>query len=311
MRILVTGGAGFIGSHVVDAYMELGHHVAVVDNLHSGVRRNVNRKAIFYGADIEDPGARARIFERERPQVVSHHAAIAEVANSVVNPTPTFAVNVVGTVNVLQAFGKVTGVRNKRFIFASTAAAYGVRKRNPTPESAPLEPLSAYGLSKVMDEAAIRYYADLFGMRFVIFRYGNVYGPRQNPQGEGGVVAIFGGLLQHGEQPVIFGDGRKTRDYISVEDIARANVLALTKGHGATMNLASGRQVTDRQVFDTIARFFGYEGEPRYLPHRPGEIMRISLDPQRAARVLGWKPRVMFEAGVAKTLQALWSLPSR
>lgn len=306
MKIIVTGGAGFIASHVVDAYLNAGHSVAVIDNLATGFRRNVNKRARFYKADIRNLAAMENIFKRERPHVVNHHAAIAEVVKSLVNPLPTYETNVLGTANVLIAFGKYGEKGKKKFIFSSTGGAiYGEPKKIPADENTPPTPLSPYGLSKHLGEQIIKFYGTMYGIPYLIFRYPNVYGPRQNPKGEAGVVAIFGGLMKAGKQPTIFGDGTKARDYTYVEDIVRANMLALRKGRNDTVNIGWGKKTTDQMIFDAVAKATGFTKPCRYAPYRKGEVYQIALDAQKARRVLGWKPSVPFEEGIRRTVAAL------
>jgi UDP-glucose 4-epimerase len=306
MKILITGGAGFIGSHIVDAYIAQGHSVAVIDNLSTGFRRNVNKKAKFYKADITDIKAVQRIVAQVQPQVVNHQAALVEVIRSLRDPLPTLIVNTLGTANILTAFGTLSKAKNKKFLFASTGGAiYGEPKKLPADEKTFPMPLSAYGLSKHMAEEEIRFLSKQFDFEYLIFRYANVYGPRQNPKGEAGVVAIFGGLLKHGEQPIIFGDGKKTRDYMFVSDIVRANVLGLKKGKNIEINLGWGRHVSDREVFDRVAEFYGYGKPPRFLPHRAGEVRHITLNASKAEKELGWAPKVPFEKGVRQTLDTI------
>src|SRR3989344_2014894 len=225
MRILVTSGAGFIGSHIVDAYVRAGHKVVVIDDLSAGSRKNLNPRAVFYKADVRDRTRMKKIFSRERPEVVSHHAALIDVVNSMKDPLPTLETNVQGTINVLSAFQKF-GRGKKKFIFSSSAAIYGNPKKLPVREDAEPSPITAYGLSKLLAEKIVRFYADAFGMRYVIFRYANAYGPRQ----KSGAASIFADLMPRGKTPIIFGDGTKSRDYIYVDDIVRANLLALRKG---------------------------------------------------------------------------------
>lgn len=318
MKIIVTGGAGFIASHVADEYIKAGHKVVIIDNLSKGFRRNLNPKAKFYKADVTDLAAMERIFKKERPEAVNHHAAIAAVEESVRDPLPTLTVNVLGTVNVLMAFGHYgrdpkgrkhgpkSGAGARKFIFSSTGGAmYGDPKRIPVNETSPQDPLSPYGLSKQLAEDAIHFYTKQFGFDYLIFRYANVFGPRQNPKGEAGIVAIFGGLMKSGRQPVIFGDGSKARDYVYVGDVAAANLAALRKGHGVTLNIGRGITTTDRAMFDAIAHEAGYAKPPRLAPFRPGEIYRISLDATKARKVLGWKPRVDIAEGVHNALREI------
>lgn len=305
-KIIVTGGAGFIASHVADAYVAAGHRVAVIDNLATGFRRNVNPKAKFYKADIRDLTLMERIMKKERPEVVNHHAAIAEVVKSIANPLPTYEVNVLGTANVLVAFGKYGRGADRRFIFSSTGGAiYGEPKKIPADERTPRTPLSPYGLSKALGEDVIRFYAKQYGFAPVIFRYPNVYGPRQNPKGEAGVIAIFGGLLKSGKRPTIFGDGTKARDYTYVGDLVRANLAALKKGDGQTLNLGWGIVVTDQMIFDEVARAIGFRGKPKYAPYRKGEVYRIALDARKAKRFLGWTPRVKLRTGIRQAIAGI------
>jgi UDP-glucose 4-epimerase len=307
MRIIVTGGAGFIASHVADAYIKAGHHVAIIDNLLTGFRKNVNPKATFYKADIRDLKAMERIFKRERPEVVSHHAAIAEVVKSLRNPIPTFEANVLGTANVLISFGMYGQGKNKKFIFSSTGGAiYGEPKKIPADESTPETPLSPYGLSKALGEQIIKFYARHFGFNYFLFRYPNVYGPRQNPKGEAGVIAIFGGMMKRTKQrPTIFGDGTKARDYVYVGDVVRANVLALKKGNGVTVNLGWGKKVTDQMIFNALSHALSSSEKPIYAPYRKGEVYQIALHAGLAKKILGWKPSVTLKEGVEKILASL------
>jgi UDP-glucose 4-epimerase len=313
MKIVVTGGAGFIASHIVDAYLTAGHRVVVIDDLSKGFRRNINKKAKFYKADITDLALMERIFAKERPEAVNHHAAIAEVTRSMRDPIPTLTTNVLGTANLLLAFGhhgrhpKGGGAPGK-FIFSSTGGAmYGDPKHLPVSEGAPEDPLSPYGLSKKLAEETIKFYAKQFGFEYFIFRYANVFGPRQNPHGEAGIVAIFGELMYEGKRPTIFGDGTKARDYVYVGDVAAANLAALRRGKNATVNLGRGKIITDREMFEAIAEAMRFDGKPIHAPYRPGEIYRISLDAARARKVLGWKPKMEFRKGIREAVKGLTS----
>ncbi|KKW46718.1 MAG: hypothetical protein UY96_C0002G0058 [Parcubacteria group bacterium GW2011_GWB1_56_8] len=306
MKIIVTGGAGFIASHVSDAYIKAGHKVVVIDNLLTGFRKNVDPRATFYHADIRDLRRMEAIFTKERPEVVNHHAAIAEVVKSLRNPTPTYETNIIGTANVLLALGKHGRGRHKKFIFSSTGGAiYGEPKKIPAPEETPPIALSPYGLSKFLGEEAIKFYSRQYGFTHLILRYPNVYGERQNPKGEAGVVAIFGGLMKAGRRPVIFGDGTKKRDYVHVSDIVRANQIALRRGRNETLNIGWGKPVSDQMIFDAVARETGFRGKPRYAPYRKGEVYQISLDSRRARRVLGWKPKIQLREGIKRTITSL------
>jgi UDP-glucose 4-epimerase len=306
MKIIVTGGAGFIASHIVDAYIKAGHRVVVIDDLSTGFRKNVNPKATFYKADIRDYAAIEKIFKKEKPEVVNHHAAIAEVVKSLRDPMPTLQVNVLGTTNVLLAFGNYGKGKNRKFIFSSTGGAiYGEPKKIPADESTDAAPLSPYGLSKLLGEDVIKFYARQYGFTYLIFRYPNVYGPRQNPKGEAGVVAIFVGLMKSGKRPTIFGDGSKARDYTFVHDIVYANILALKKGRNDTINLGWGKTITDLQVFETIAQEIAFPEKPIYLPFRTGEVYRISIDAAKARKIFGWKPKTEFKKGVREVVEGI------
>lgn len=299
--ILVTGGAGFIGSHIVDAYIKLGHKVIIVDNLSTGSTRNVNPKAFFYFINIANRQAIEGIFKKHRPEIVNHHAAIAEVVKSLRDPIPTLEVNVIGTANLLAA-GKDNGMQ--KFIFASTGGAiYGEPKKIPADEKTPTAPLSPYGLSKLQGEEAVTCYARNFGFDYLIFRYPNVYGPRQNPNGEAGVVAIFGELMANRQSPTIFGDGTKARDYVYIDDIVRANIIALTNGTNDIINLGWGVKITDHMVFDAIAETIESNINPIYADYRKGEVYQIALDAKKAKTLLGWRPEIKFKQGVGKYMK--------
>lgn len=301
-RILVTGGAGFIGSHVVDAYIAAGHEVIVVDNLATGFRQNLNPRARFHEMDIRDK-ALADLFAQEKPQIVNHLAAQIDVRRSVLEPAFDADVNVLGTINVLENC-RLHGV--EKFLFASTGGAiYG----EPDPAELPLSedyfprPLSHYGTAKLAGEHYIRLYGLLYGLRYTILRFPNVYGPRQNPHGEAGVCAILVGLMLEGKRPVLYGHGAPTRDYVYVGDIARATVQALEKGDGETLNLGSAVETSVRDIFDVLRRLIGFQDEPDLQPLRPGEVNRIAITGDRAREVLGWQPEVGLEEGLKRTLR--------
>ena len=301
MKILVTGGAGFIGSHIVDRYIDLGHEVAVIDDLSKGSKDNLNPNAKFYKEDITRLEKVEKIFNEFLPDVVNHHAALAEVAKSIRDPARTLEVNVLGTANVLFAGGK-SGI--KKFIFSSTGGAiYGNPETIPADETCKPNPLSPYGLSKLLGEKTIEFYARTYKFDYVIFRYSNVYGPRQNPKGEAGVVAIFGELIRSGKKPTIFGDGSKTRDYIYVGDIVNANELALNAKGNHILNLGSGIEVTDKEVFDGVARELNFRQDPIYNDFRDGEVVRVALDSSAAKRTLGWDPKTDLAEGLRQTLE--------
>jgi len=303
MKILVTGGVGFIGSHIVDAYINLGYKVVVIDNLSTGFRKNLNPKAKFYKVDIGDLPKIEKIFQKEKPQIVNHHAAIAEVVKSLRDPLPTLNVNVIGTINLLLVAGKI---RVKKFIFSSTGGAiYGQPDKIPADENTPAIPLSPYGLSKLLGEECIKFYAKHYGFDYLIFRYPNVYGPRQNPKGEAGVVAIFSGLMRKGKQPTIFGDGSKTRDYVHIDDIVRANIIGLHKGKNEILNLGWAKKISDQKIFDTIAKNLNFKKPPIYAPFRHGEVYQIALSAKKARKNLGWQPQISLEEGIKKTVKTI------
>lgn len=303
--ILVTGGAGFIASHIVDAYIGLGHKVIIVDNLSTGDTKNINANAVFYKADIRDRTAIEKIFQKEKPEIVNHHAAIAEVVKSLKDPIPTIETNVIGTINLLM-IGKDNGM--KKFIFASTGGAiYGEPEKIPANEKTPAAPLSPYGLSKLQGEEAITCYAHNFGFDYLIFRYPNVYGPRQNPKGEAGVVAIFGGLIVSRQSPTIFGDGTKSRDYVYVDDLVRANIIALTNNSNDIFNLGWGIGTSDKEVFDSLTEAIGiYDIHLIYAKYRKGEVYKISLDAKKAKNILNWQPKIKFKQGVKKYIETTY-----
>lgn len=305
MKIIVTGGAGFIGSHIVDAYVKAGHRVAVIDNLSFGSVKNIHPKAKLYKADVKDLESLWKIFAKEKPDAVNHHAGIADVHASVGNPMPTFETNVTGTMNVLLAFNAHGEGNRRRFIFASSGGAvYGEPKRIPAREGTPALPISPYGLSKFLGEKMIEFYGRQSGFSYMILRYANVYGPRQKPKGEAGVVPVFRELMEQGKRPKIFGDGTKTRDYVFVEDIARANLLALRKGKNEVLNFGSGAQTSDKKLFDLIAVELKFRQKPVYAPFRKGEIYKTALDAGRAKKIIGWQPKTSLLKGIKITLAA-------
>jgi len=300
VRILVTGGAGFIGSNVADRFIELGHEVAVLDDLSTGFREFVPRAARFVDADVTDGDAVGRFFAEWRPEVVSHHAAQIDVRKSVDDPVRDARINLLGGIQLLQACMR-NGVR--KVLYASTGGAlYGEGRKLPATEDHPVNPEAPYGASKHSLEHYLYIWKLLHGLDYTILRYPNVYGPRQNPHGEAGVNAIFIGLMLEGKRPRIFGTGDQLRDYVYVGDIVEANVLALSKGSGEMVNIGSGVGVSVKQIFAELKSILGFEGEPIYDAPRPGEIQRIYLDATRAREVLGWRPRVGFRQGLEQTV---------
>jgi len=299
MNMLVTGGAGFIGSHIVDALIEQGHKVAVVDNLSTGFVENVNPRARFYKMSVSDAKL-AEVFEQERPEVVSHQAAQVVIQRSVADPIFDAEENIVGSLNVILNSIRF-GVR--KIIYASSGGAvYGEPVHLPVKEDHPINPSSQYGVSKHTVEHYLYLYGTPYGLDYVVLRYPNVYGPRQNPEGEAGVVAIFARQMLRGEPLTIFGQGDKTRDYTHVGDVVRANFLAMEKGKGI-YNVGTGVETTDQEMFDTLAELLGYKGIPKYAPARKGEIYRICLDFSKARHELGWQPQLTLEEGLVQTIE--------
>lgn len=301
MKILVTGGAGFIGSHVVDAYVGQGHEVIVVDDLSSGKKEYVNPKARFVQGDICD-ATMEELCAREKPQVLNHHAAQASVARSVEDPTFDASINIIGMINLLKCCVRY-GVR--KIIFASTGGAlYGEPETLPVSEDHPVTPKSPYGVSKYSGENYVRCYSEIYGISYAILRYANVYGPRQDPYGEAGVVAIFTQAMLEDRPPSIFGDGTQTRDFVYVSDVARANVLALTIRENVTVNIGTGRETSINELYERIARQTGYARPPQYAPPRPGDVYRIALNPQRALQRLGWTHETSLDQGLSFTVDS-------
>lgn len=301
MRILVTGGAGFIGSHIVDELIYLGHTVSVVDDLSEGSLQNLNSEAKLFDVNINDAPALEKAFAEAKPELVSHHAAQISVRNSMYDPTHDAQVNIIGSLNVLQAAVKHDV---ERFIFASTSAIYAKPDHLPMDETHPLSPESVYGVSKLSVENFVRLYSDTYGINHKIFRYGNVFGPRQNPHGEAGVVAIFTGQFLRGEQPTIFGDGTKTRDYVFVSDVVSASIAAMSEvGDNDTYNIARGIGVSDYEMFDTVAAAADSSMQPKYAPVRPGEAEHVSLNPTKAQEILSWRPRVSLSEGIVQVVE--------
>jgi len=301
MKILVTGGAGFIGSHVVDTYIAEGHEVAVVDDLSTGFRENVNPKARFYGANICDAKAIGEIFRRERPEVVNHHAAQMDVRHSVIDPVFDATTNILGSLNLILASAKH---QVRKFIYISTGGAiYGEPKYLPVDEDHSVNPESQYGISKHTVEHYLYLYKRQSDLPYTILRYPNVYGPRQNPKGEAGVIAIFIGKMLEGVTPTIFGDGEQVRDYLHVNDIVRANSLALVKGNNDFYNIGSGVGTTVNELYRLLSKLLSFRPAPKYAPPRTGEVQRIYLDAKKAKQELGWKAEIPVEQGLRLTVE--------
>jgi UDP-glucose 4-epimerase len=302
MRIIVTGGAGFIGSHIVDQYISAGHEVAIIDNLWEeggGKENNINPKAKFYHADITNEAELARIFDEVGPEIVSHQAAQQSVAISTKKPQLDARVNVLGLLNVLT---NCTRVKTQKIIFASSGATYGTPARLPIDEDVVQRPESPYGITKMVAEHYLRYWNEAHGLRYTALRYGNVYGPRQDPNGEAGVIAIFARRFLS-KQPVrIDWDGEQRKDYVYVEDVARANLQALSRGDNDIFCIGAGNPVSVNEIYKTLAEITGYEPEITRAPKRPGDIYLSYFNYGKAERLLDWRPLVSFPDGVKATI---------
>jgi UDP-glucose 4-epimerase len=300
MTILVTGGAGFIGSHVVDAYLQVGHRVIVVDDLSSGRRENVNPGAEFHQIDIRGNEVSA-IFERNRVDVLNHHAAQMDVRKSVADPSFDGSVNILGGLNLFEACRR-HGVG--KIIFASTGGAiYGEQESFPADEQHPTKPLSPYGISKLSTEKYLYYYKHVCGIEHVILRYANVYGPRQNPHGEAGVVAIFSAKMLQNQRPVINGDGLQTRDYTYVSDVVRANLLALDFPASDTFNVGTGVETDVNTVYEILRRHLQLDLRAEHGPAKGGEQRRSVISSEKLFRAFGWRPAVRIEDGLKETAE--------
>lgn len=296
----MTGGAGFIGSHVADAFLERGCEVLVVDDLSAGSETNVPAAAELERVDIVDEAALSRVISSFRPDAVCHLAAQASVTVSVQDPAHDLAVNVRGTFNVVQCAHEL----GAPVVFASTGGAlYGEGAPLPSPETTPAAPLAPYGASKLAGEAYVATWGRLHCIANVVLRLGNVYGPRQSPHGEAGVVAIFSDRLLRGEPVLVFGDGRQTRDYIYVSDVADAFVRGATSGVPATLNVGWGQESSVLDLLEVLRRLVPTAPEPRFEPLRPGELTRSALDATRLREQLGWEPRVALEDGLRATFE--------
>jgi len=301
MKILITGGAGFIASHISDAYIKRGHNVVVIDNLSTGKKEYLNGKASFYQADIRDRKIVEEIFQKEKPEVLNHHAAQISVRYSVEDPRNDASINILGLLNLLEA-GKPY---LKKVIFASSGGVvYGEADKMPTPEDyVPLCPLSPYGVAKLAGEYYLNYYQKNFGIRGVSLRYSNVYGPRQNPHGEAGVVAIFSKKVIKGEAPVINGDGLQTRDYVYVGDVVSANQLVLAKDVSGPFNIGTGIETNVVGIWQKIAKITGTDIKAVHGPAKLGEQKRSVLHNSLAWEKLAWQPLVDLESGLKETVK--------
>lgn len=296
MRVLVTGGAGFIGSYVARALIGAGHRVSIVDDLSTGRLENLPGEAAFYRLDVT--GGLEAVFGAERPEAVIHQAARVSVPASLRDPGTDLAVNAGGTLNLLEHARRF---EVERFVLASSAAVYGKPRYLPLDEEHPVKPLSPYGLSKYTAELYLDLYRELYGLSSCVLRYANVYGPRQAAHAEGGVAAVFCDRLARGEAPVIYGDGEQTRDFVYVQDVARANLAALAAGEGV-FNIGTGRAASVNLLYRLLRELTGSRVAPVYRPPRAGDIRDSVFAPERAAALLGWRARYHLEEGLAEML---------
>lgn len=303
MRILVTGGAGFIGSHVVEAYVQAGHEVAIFDNLSSGREEYVPKGAKLYEGDITDLGRVEAVMLEFRPEVINHHAAHIQVGYSVQNPQFDAQNNILGLLNIMETARKQGGVQ--KLIMASTGGAMYGDQEVPFVETMEPQPVSPYGISKRSGELYLHFYLVQYGIPYVVLRYSNVYGPKQNPHGESGVIAIFMEKLLKGEQPLINGSGENTRDYVYVEDVARANLAALEYERPGIFNIGTGAETSTKEVAQKVYAALGVPGEIQHGPERPGEQKRSVLNFNLAQQELGWSPTVALDEGIRLTAESM------
>ena len=300
MKILITGGAGFIASHVADAYVQAGHQVTIADNLSTGKLEYINPAATFVKLDITDQVAIQELILRERFEVINHHAAHILVGHSVVDPQFDAQTNIMGLLNIMEAAKQIP---IKKIILAATGGAMYGNRATPFVETMPALPESPYGVSKRADELYLNYYFKQYQIPYVSLRYSNVYGPRQNPHGESGVVAIFSEALAKGQQPIIHGDGTNTRDYVYVSDVAAANLLALTTQFVGELNIGTQTEISTNEVYDLVAQALRVNFPKQYDAPRPGDVMASSLDFTKAKEILGWQPQIDFATGVKQVAE--------
>ncbi len=301
MNVLVTGGAGFIGSHVVDTLIEAGHQVSIVDNLWElggGRMQNIHPRASFYQVDIRSPELRG-VMEKERPEAVCHLAAQHSVKISTDDPRHDAEVNILGLINLLQS---ATQVGTRKIVFSSSGATYGTVEKMPIDENTPQRPESPYGITKMTSEHYFRFWKSMYGLDYTLLRYGNVYGPRQDPTGEAGVIAIFARQILLGEPVRIDWDGEQQKDYVYVGDVARANLLALTRGGGEAYCIATGQGTSVNELYRKLTAIAGREVEIVHAPKRPGDIYLSYFDCRKAERELGWRAEVSLDEGMRQTV---------
>lgn len=304
LKVLVTGGTGFIGSHVVDSLVESGQTVAIVDNLSTGSKENLNKKALFFEVDITSNNLTS-VFEEFRPEVVIHLAAQVNVNRSIIDPVNDQKTNIFGTVNVLENCRKF---KVRKLVYSSSAAVYGFPKYNPINEGHSTDPISFYGISKLVPEFYIKNYSALFNLEFTILRYSNVYGPRQDFLGEGGVVSIFLNNILRSKPINVFGNGEQSRDFIYVLDVVSANIIAATTDINGIFNISTNNSVTINKLMETLERVSGTSINPIYKDARIGDIEKSCLDNQHAKKWLKWDPIFELEMGLKRTFDFYKSL---
>ncbi len=299
MKVLVTGGAGFIGSHISDGLIDEGYEVIVVDDLSAGKEDNIHEKANFYKLDIQSSSLED-VFRKEQPDFVNHQAAQKDVRVSVSDPIYDAKINILGTINLLQNCMKY---KVKKIVFASTGGAmYGEQETFPATETHPVRPISPYGITKLVAEHYMHYYKTLYGLDYVSLRYSNVYGPRQDPFGEAGVVAIFVQKLLNGEQPIINGDGKQTRDFVYVEDVVKANILAIKNNvSDCIFNIGTGNEISINQVFNDLREIINTSIDKKHGPPNQGEQQRSVIECSKAKKILCWEPKILLIDGLKKT----------
>jgi UDP-glucose 4-epimerase len=306
-KVLVTGGAGFIGSHLVDKLIAIGHRVVVIDNLSTGKRKNLNPKAKFYKLNIRSPKI-ASIFKKEKPDVLFHFAAQANVRVSVQNPIFDAEENILGSLNVIQSFIDTarpqSSSSSKKIVFSSTGGAiYGEAEQIPTPETYPAEPESPYGMAKLAIEKYLAFFHKTYSVPFVALRFANVYGPRQNAKGEAGVVAIFCDKLLNNQPVTVFGDGEQTRDFVYISDVVAAAILAMKSPKTGIFNVGTGKETSVNEIFAVIKRLTGLKAKKKHLKAIPGELRRSALNFSKIKRELGWRPKTPLGEGLKKTVE--------
>ena len=300
MNILVTGGAGFIGSHLADAFIKAGHFVTIVDDLSMGKRENVNVDAEFYQLDVRSEHLR-NVFRDDQFDAVVHQAAQMDVRKSVTDPMFDASVNIIGTLNLLEMCREYN---IKKVLFSSTGGAiYGEQERFPADEEHPLRPISPYGIAKLSIEKYLYYYHAVHGLNYISLRYANVYGPRQSPHGEAGVVAIFTSKMLAGEQPLINGDGKQTRDYVFVDDVVKANLLALQYDGSGIFNVGTGVETSVNEIFGLLRSITGAKCEEQHASAKQGEQQRSVIDTKLFEKKFGWRPGTQLREGLARTVE--------